>query len=83
MNDKPGRDMIVTVLSSVDGTIEVSSLIDDQNLLETGIIDSAQFLEMVTLLEEQFATEIDFLNVDPSELTTINGLLRVFSGSEP
>lgn len=74
------REIIIAALLQVVPTLDASAIGDEQNLLESGI-DSANFLEMVVLLEEHYTTEIDFLSVDPVELTTIKGLVKAFSGN--
>lgn len=74
------REIIIAALLQVVPTLDASAIGDEQNLLESGI-DSANFLEMVALLEEHYTTEIDFLSVDPVELTTIKGLVKAFSGN--
>ena len=46
-----------------------------QNLaIQANVIDSAGFLELVAFLAERLGIEIDFLEVDPARMTSLDGL---------
>ena len=49
-------------------------LLPDFNLVQTGILDSMQFIELVALIEKKFNVEIDFENESPNSFTTLSGL---------
>jgi acyl carrier protein len=46
------------------------------NLIETGILDSVDFLDLITFVEEKSGQSIDITSVDPDDLVSINGLCR-------
>jgi acyl carrier protein len=72
------RAAVIEALSQITSISKPDELADDANLLELGHIDSLQFLDLVSLLEERTGTEIDFLTIDPAGITSINGLIRNF-----
>lgn len=47
----------------------------DSNLIQEGILDSLGFINLLMTLESEFDLDIDFSELDPSEFTTIRGLL--------
>jgi acyl carrier protein len=51
--------------------------IDDMDLISLGIISSLGYIELITSIEERFEIEIDFDEIDPSEFTTMSGLVRL------
>ena len=52
--------------------------IDNKNsLLEQGILDSISFLEFMIEIESQFNIELDFSELDPSEFTSIDKILKL------
>ena len=59
--------------------------IDDQklteNLIESGVIDSFGFLELLMAIEQQFGVQINFTELDPSEFTTLSGLVFHCAGA--
>lgn len=55
--------------------VDVSKLDYSDNLLELGWIDSMGFLELIAAIETQFDLNVDFSDIDPSEFTTLNGLV--------
>jgi acyl carrier protein len=78
------------VLSIVIGAVEESMarqglgsrIIDeDTNLLDEGIVDSLQFLELIVLLEERTGVELDLIDTDPRLFTTVGGLVGLLMGA--
>jgi len=47
------------------------------NLLETGLLDSIGFVELIVFMEGQTGCNIDLTDVDPSEFTTVEGLSQI------
>ncbi len=47
------------------------------NLLETGLLDSIGFVELIVFMEGQTGCNIDLTDVDPSEFTTAEGLSQI------
>ena len=52
-------------------------LLPDFNLVQTGILDSMQFIELVALIEKEFQIEINFEDEAPGSFTTLLGLTRL------
>ncbi len=44
------------------------------NLIESGLMDSLQFLEFLAHLQEECDVAFDLFDVDPNRLTTLEGL---------
>jgi len=49
---------------------------DDFSLLESGLIDSLGFVDLVTDIEDTFDVEMDFGDLDPEEFTRLGGLVQ-------
>ncbi len=56
--------------------LKVTEIDLDDNLVELGIFDSVSFLEFISSLETECDIEIDFSELDPSEFSSIGGLLK-------
>ena len=54
-------------------------LTGDTDLLESGLLDSIGFIELIVFMERQTGCSIDLADVDPSEFTTAKGLSRIAS----
>lgn len=51
--------------------------IDEEfSLIDSGLVDSMGFLDLLAAVEEHFSTELDFEDLDPSEFTTFLGFVR-------
>lgn len=55
--------------------LEPRSVDERTNLIEEGIIDSLEFLDLLAALEERAGVELDLLDSDPAMFTTIGGLV--------
>ena len=51
------------------------------NLIESGLLDSISFVELIVFMEGQTGSIIDLTDVDPSEFTTLEGLFRIALGN--
>jgi acyl carrier protein len=49
----------------------------DDNLIDNHIIDSIDFISIIAEIEQVFDIEIDFLELDPKQITTIKGLWEI------
>jgi acyl carrier protein len=47
------------------------------NLMESGMLDSIGFVELIVFMERQTGDNIDLTDVDPGEFTTVQGLCRI------
>ena len=52
-------------------------LTGDTDLMESGLLDSVGFVELIVFIESQTGCSIDLTDVDPSEFTTVNGLCGI------
>ena len=57
--------------------VPLSDLPDDYDVLQSGVLDSLAFVEMMLAAGEHFAGEIDFESLDPETMTVV-GPLCVF-----
>jgi acyl carrier protein len=54
---------------------------EDLDLIQSGLLNSLEFIEFITCVEEKFNLEIDFGKYDPSEFTTFSGFVKVAAES--
>jgi acyl carrier protein len=47
------------------------------DLLTAGILDSIGFVELLMFIETEYGYQIDLVNADPAQFTTINGLCEL------
>ncbi|MGO3182948.1 MAG: acyl carrier protein [Aequorivita sp.] len=47
----------------------------EESLLSQGVMDSISFLEFLVELEDVFSIEFDFSELDPTEFTSVKGLI--------
>ena len=55
-------------------SIPALEITPESDLLETGVLDSVAFLDLISYAEELSGTAIDLMSVDPAQLTSIRGL---------
>ena len=56
--------------------------IDDMDLIRSGVLSSLGYIELISSLEEHFKIEIDFDEIDPSEFTTLSGLMHLVENTK-
>jgi acyl carrier protein len=61
-------------LTNGNGDVELSG---HTNLMESGLLDSIGFVELIVFMESQTGSNFDLTDVDPSEFTTLEGLSRI------
>jgi acyl carrier protein len=49
---------------------------DEVNLLDTGVLDSMGFIELLGYIQTVTGQKIDLFELDPSAFTSIRGLIR-------
>ena len=54
--------------------VPLSDLPDDYDVLQSGVLDSLAFVEMMMTAGEHFAGEIDFESLDPEKMTVVGPL---------
>jgi len=57
--------------------LSVSDIDTKDSLLNQGILDSMSFLEFTVDIESTFNIEFDFSELDPSEFTSIDNLVKL------
>jgi acyl carrier protein len=67
------RGLLLELLATdVDGSTD---------LLKTGVVDSIGLLQLIGNAEEALGISLDLYDVDPDDLSTLDGLLRLFAQS--
>lgn len=56
-----------------------SQISDKTNLVDEGILDSLSFLNYIVNIEERYKIELDFSELEPSEFTSIHGLVKIIN----
>ena len=51
----------------------------EENLIENHIIDSIDFIYIISEIENRFNVNIDFLEIEPSKITTVKGLWELIN----
>lgn len=46
------------------------------NLIDSGILDSMSFIELIGAVENKFSVEMDFENLEANEITSIEGFIQ-------
>lgn len=75
------RAMLLDLLEPALRRAEISAreIEDSFNLIESGLLDSIAFLDLIARLEERAQVEFDLFNIDPDHLTTFGGLLDLLT----
>lgn len=55
-------------------SVDISNIDENKSLIESGIVDSMTYVNILLELEESLNIEIDFENVDLSSIVSIKGL---------
>jgi len=58
-----------------------AEVLDDFDLLATGMIDSLGLLDLITSVEERFDVVIDFEELPPEQLTVVGPFCRYVAGT--
>lgn len=80
MADAAVRDELVRFLESVvrPGQ-DIGQWSDQTNLVDAGVMDSLALIQIIYYLESEHALELHTLGIDPSQLTSIDGILQAIS----
>jgi acyl carrier protein len=71
------RAFIATRLAPVAGRTEIA---DDEDLIDTGIVNSLGIFQLVAFLEERFKISIGDEEITPENFGTIDGIERLVAG---
>ena len=75
--EKEIREHILTELRARAKRLGVTAdeINEDENFIETGLVDSFGLLELLTSIEKKFNIQINFSGLDPSEFSTLKGIV--------
>lgn len=78
------RELLLTLLQPAiqQSGINAEQIDDGFNLVESGLLDSIAFLNLITTIEHQIGVELALFDVDPQKLTSLGGLLDLLKHSE-
>lgn len=68
------RELVASMREGDDAAEWLAGLSDDDNLFDSGVLDSFLMLEVVEQIEAMTGELIDFLITDPEELFTLAGI---------
>ena len=60
-----------------DAGLSEQTLDERQSLIELGVIDSFSFVDLLSALQDELGVEIDFMELDPDDFASVEGLVRV------
>ncbi|HVP30365.1 MAG TPA: phosphopantetheine-binding protein [Myxococcota bacterium] len=60
--------------------LAADALRDDQNLLESGVLDSFAFVQFLQVFADRCGFELELGEIDPASLTTLQGLIDYAQG---
>ena len=58
-------------------SLSAAELNDRFNVIDAGVVDSIEFLDLVAGLEQRAGVQLDLFDADPDVLTTIGGLVSL------
>ncbi len=85
MRNTTEDDVLAFVITYVNRRLEalgreqVSIFPDDYDLLDSGLIDSLDLVELMAAVEKHFAREFDFAELDPDSMTLVGPLCTFLS----
>jgi acyl carrier protein len=62
--------------------VDLDTIEGSFNLLESGVLDSLGFVELMVAVEQEFDVVMRFDDMDPADFTTVEGFVRCASGTE-
>ncbi len=85
MNEKEIREFIINYLEDRLNLLGIyeREIRKDFDFVQSGLLDSMAFVDMITAMEEKFDHEIDFeTEAEDTSFTTMKGVLRLFLKNE-
>jgi hypothetical protein len=79
MTTSPLTETILAFLKSNNPQHNFIPPTAEQNLFELALLSSSDFITLIQLLEEQSGLLLDFTQLDPAALATMQGLLAAFT----
>ncbi|MFT4849078.1 MAG: acyl carrier protein [Sediminicola sp.] len=71
-------DILKTWLLELEGNQGVSDINPDENLIDSGLIDSLEFVSFLLLIEEQKGAEISSFEMELDKFKTLNAIIENF-----
>ena len=62
---------------------DFSTVADDTNLFDGGLLDSLSVIQIIEYLEQQYGLRFGGLGLDPRELASLAGIMRVCATPRP
>ena len=83
MSDLDVRAIVLSALAPrlARKKLRVAEVGDELHLLTSGLVDSFGLVELVAQVQSELGHEVDFSDVDPSELATLGGLVHAVERS--
>lgn len=78
------RELILEALDSRLRAVGMNrtSIDFNQDLLKSGVVDSFSLIDLILAIEDRIGVKIDFFNVESAVFSSVNGLVRLMSGSQ-
>lgn len=67
--------------NNITGGLSLPEISANTNLLESGLLDSFAFIELLLFIENYSGTKIDLIDVNPEDFTVIRNLCRLALGN--
>jgi len=76
-------DEILKKFISEEKGINIDDISNDTSLLESGMIDSVNMVQILSFIEEQFSIKVEDNELIPENFDTINSILNLIKGKLP
>jgi acyl carrier protein len=61
----------------------IDAIDDEQNLFDSGVIDSLAMLQIILLLEQSYGIDLSESGVDPTQLNSVSSILDMIERGPP
>lgn len=80
-DDRHPRTIILELLSPAlsRASIPPHRVDDSLNVIDSGLVDSLGFLDLIAQIEQRSGVELDLFDADPDILTTVGGLVTTLA----
>jgi acyl carrier protein len=77
------KTFVLEVLGPRAETMGISreELAGDFNLMQSGLLDSMGFVDLVAQVENEFDVQMDLMDLDPSQFTSLSGFVSRVAAS--
>jgi acyl carrier protein len=82
VNDAVTRAELIRFLGTIARSGQtLEGVADDQNLVDAGVIDSLAMVQIIVHLEQDHGVNLLAGRVDPAELSSVAGILKVIDAA--